>query len=102
MTVIAQSVMPASLWAATAMAAPAYAAVPAQTTTDVAIVGGGYTGLSTALHLARSGARVTVIEASEPGWGASGRNGGQIISGLKFEPDQLEREFGARLGTAMV
>jgi len=44
--------------------------------TEVAVIGGGYTGLSTALHLARRGHRVTVLEANRPGWGCSGRNGG--------------------------
>jgi len=97
-----QSVMPASLWAATACTAPTFASVAAEARTEVAVVGGGYTGLSTALHLAKAGTKVTVIESSEPGWGASGRNGGQIISGLKFEPDQLEQKFGPRLGPAIV
>lgn len=96
-----QSVLPASLWAATACASPRYHAAPG-TKADVAVVGGGYTGLSTALHLALAGQKVVIIEASEPGWGASGRNGGQIISGFKFAPDHLEEEFGLRLGPAMV
>lgn len=94
--------MPASLWTATACPAPEYHLVLPERTTDVAVIGAGYTGLSTALHLARRGVEVTVIEASEPGWGASGRNGGQIIAGLKFEPDGLEEQFGERLGKAMV
>lgn len=102
MSATVQTVLPASLWAATACAAPAYAPVQQDATADVVVVGAGYTGLSTALHLAKSGLRVHVVEASEPGWGASGRNGGQIISGLKFEPDQLEATFGPRLGPAMV
>ena len=50
---------------------------------SVAIAGGGYTGLSAALHLALLGVDVAVLEAHEPGWGASGRNGGQVIPGLK-------------------
>lgn len=102
MTVTPQSVLPASVWAATACKAPAYQPLAANRTTDMAIVGAGYTGLSTAVHLARAGLDTTVIEASEPGWGASGRNGGQIIAGLKFDPDKLEAMFGSRLGTAMV
>ncbi|MEZ5784406.1 MAG: FAD-dependent oxidoreductase [Rhizobiaceae bacterium] len=61
--------MPASLWAATACDPPAYAEVPAHAHADVAVVGAGYTGLSTALHLAKAGFRVSVVEASEPGWG---------------------------------
>jgi glycine/D-amino acid oxidase-like deaminating enzyme len=68
---------------------------------DVAVVGGGFTGLSAALHLAERGARVVVLEAQEPGWGASGRNGGQINAGLKHDPDEVERDFGAELGGRM-
>ncbi|MCJ8054641.1 FAD-binding oxidoreductase [Shinella curvata] len=102
MGVTSQAVLPASLWAATAAKAPTYAPSGSVSRADVAVVGAGYTGLSTALHLAKRGLNVLVIEASEPGWGASGRNGGQIISGLKFEPDELEREFGDRLGPVMV
>jgi gamma-glutamylputrescine oxidase len=48
---------------------------------DVAVLGAGYTGLSTALHLAQRGFKVTVLEAKRVGWGASGRNGGQIVTG---------------------
>ncbi|MCK8482727.1 FAD-binding oxidoreductase [Aliiroseovarius sp. S2029] len=51
-------------------------ALKAEARTDVAIIGGGYTGLSAALHLAQAGVGVTVLEANQPGWGASGRNGG--------------------------
>lgn len=94
--------MPASLWAATACAAPKYQDMPPERLTDVAIIGAGYTGLSTALHLARQGIEATVVEASEPGWGASGRNGGQVIAGLKADPDWLEEQFGQRLGSAIV
>src|SRR5216684_7849706 len=68
---------------------------------DVAVVGAGYTGLSAALHLAERGAEVVVLEAAEPGWGGSGRNGGQVIPGLKHEPDELERKFGAETGRRM-
>jgi glycine/D-amino acid oxidase-like deaminating enzyme len=69
--------------------------------TDVAVVGGGITGLSTALHLAEQGAGVVLLEAEEPGWGASGRNGGQVNPGLKHDPDEVEREFGRDLGGRM-
>ena len=50
---------------------------------DVCIVGGGYTGLSSALHLAERGYDVVLLEARKPGWGASGRNGGQLCSGQR-------------------
>lgn len=68
---------------------------------DVVVVGGGFTGLSTALHLAERGAKVVVLEAEEPGWGASGRNGGQVNAGLKHDPDVVERDFGPDLGRRM-
>jgi glycine/D-amino acid oxidase-like deaminating enzyme len=93
--------LPSSLWAATACASPTYSSTARDRSADVVIIGGGYTGLSTALHLAKAGAEVVVLEASEPGWGASGRNGGQIIAGLKHDPDTLDATFGTRLGSAM-
>jgi len=68
---------------------------------DVVVVGAGYTGLSAALHLAERGAEVVVLDAAEPGWGASGRNGGQIIPGLKHDPDELEHQFGHETGGRM-
>jgi glycine/D-amino acid oxidase-like deaminating enzyme len=68
---------------------------------DVVVVGGGITGLSTALHLAERGAKVVLLEAVEPGWGASGRNGGQVNPGLKHDPDQVERDHGSDLGARM-
>jgi glycine/D-amino acid oxidase-like deaminating enzyme len=68
---------------------------------DVAIVGGGFTGLSAALHLAEAGVKVALLEAEEPGWGASGRNGGQVNPGLKHDPDTVERHFGPELGRRM-
>ncbi|HEX3846026.1 MAG TPA: FAD-binding oxidoreductase [Steroidobacteraceae bacterium] len=71
------------------------------TRADVVVVGGGLTGLSTALHLAEGGAKVVLLEAEEPGWGASGRNGGQVNPGLKVDPDGIERDFGADLGRRM-
>ncbi|WP_024767239.1 FAD-dependent oxidoreductase, partial [Pseudomonas nitroreducens] len=86
--------LPPSLWAATANAGPATPALAEDKQVDVAIVGAGYTGLVTALHLARNGVRVCVLDAGEPGWGASGRNGGQVIPGLKHDPDDLRRMFG--------
>ena len=54
--------------------------------TDVCIVGAGFTGISAALHLAERGYGVTVVEANKVGWGASGRNGGQVIGGISGEP----------------
>lgn len=62
--------------------------------TEVAIVGGGFTGLSTALALARKGTDCLLLDANLAGWGASGRNGGQINPGLKFGPDSVKRDLG--------
>ncbi len=91
-----------SLWAATA--APPAATPPLDTDreADVCVVGGGFAGLSTALHLAEAGADVVLLEAREPGWGASGRNGGQVIPGLKFDPDELVAKFGPERGGDLV
>lgn len=61
---------------------------------DVCVVGGGYTGLSAALHLAQAGLNVTLIEAHRVGFGASGRNGGQLGSGQRMEQDALESLMG--------
>ncbi len=63
------------------------------TSVDVAIVGAGYTGLTAALHLAKAGKSVAVLEAHRVGWGASGRNGGQIHSGQRQEPEWFEKRF---------
>lgn len=87
--------LPPSLWAATAPAAPPTPPLMESITTDVLVIGGGYTGLSTALHLAERGTQVTVLDANDPGWGASGRNGGQVNPTLKHDPDELVSLFGA-------
>ncbi|MFC4168502.1 NAD(P)/FAD-dependent oxidoreductase [Teichococcus aestuarii] len=94
--------LPPSLYARTAAPAPDTPPLPGDTSTDVAIIGGGFTGLSTALHLAERGIPTTVLEAHEPGWGASGRNGGQVNPGLKHAPDAVEARFGPDLGRRMV
>jgi len=61
---------------------------------DIAIVGGGYTGLSAARTLARHGASVTVLERHRVGWGASGRNGGFVLPGYQPDADDLVRRYG--------
>ena len=60
---------------------------------DVCVVGGGFTGISTALHLVEKGYKVAVVEANKVGWGASGRNGGQMIGGISGE-DRLAKPLG--------
>ena len=65
------------------------------TQADVCIIGGGYTGLSCALHLAKRGYRVILLEARKIGWGASGRNGGQLGSGQRKDQIELTKSLGA-------
>ncbi len=93
--------LPPSLWAETVEEAPDTPALSADMECDLAIVGAGFTGLSAALHAARERSSVVVLEASEPGWGASGRNGGEVLPGLKLLPDEIcdlmGREAGERL-----
>ena len=61
---------------------------------DVCVIGGGFTGLSTALHLAQRGYNVQLLEAQRIGFGASGRNGGQVGQGQRLDQDELEKMFG--------
>jgi glycine/D-amino acid oxidase-like deaminating enzyme len=75
-------VKPVSYWLDTAPAGPDRTATPLPDAVDVAVVGGGLTGLSAAVHLRRKGASVAVLEAERMGWGASGRNGGMATTGL--------------------
>lgn len=93
--------LPDSLWAATAIATPETPTLKGNKKTGVAIVGGGYAGLSAALHLAEAGANVVLLEAAEPGWGASGRNGGQVVPGFKAFPHDILARFGEERGRRM-
>ena len=95
------SAPPASAWTGGAEPLPDTRPLEGDRRADVVVVGAGYTGLSAALHLAERGVEVVVLDAAEPGWGASGRNGGQIIPGLKHDPDELERRFGDETGRRM-
>ena len=89
---------PPSAWTLGAEPLPEPRSLEGDRRADVVVVGAGYTGLSAALHLAERGADVVVLDAAEPGWGASGRNGGQVIPGLKHDPDELERLAGPVTG----
>jgi glycine/D-amino acid oxidase-like deaminating enzyme len=94
--------LPASLYTDTAHPAPLTPPLEADRTVSVAIIGAGLAGLSAALRLAEMGVEVCVLEANEPGWGASGRNGGQVNPGLKFDPGELLVRFGGDLGQRMI
>ena len=85
---------PASYYAATAVPHDRFAALKGQVSADVCVVGGGFTGLSAALHLARAGLDVVLVEAHRVGFGASGRNGGQVGSGQRLEQGELEKMAG--------
>lgn len=91
-----------SLWSNTAVRTREYSALSGEVTTDLCVIGGGFTGLSTAIHAAEGGLDVAVLEAREPGWGASGRNGGQVIPGLKYDPEELIARFGPTVGERLV
>ncbi|MBW6505542.1 MAG: FAD-binding oxidoreductase [Rhodobacteraceae bacterium] len=85
---------PPSWYAATATPLAPRPALAGRISADVCIVGAGYTGLSAALHLAERGLKVVVLEAHRAGFGASGRNGGQVGSGQRLEQGELERMLG--------
>ncbi|MFS4582842.1 NAD(P)/FAD-dependent oxidoreductase [Phaeobacter sp. C3_T13_0] len=85
---------PSSWYAATATALAPFAPLQGDARADVCIVGAGYTGLSAALHLAETGRSVILLEANRVGFGASGRNGGQLGSGQRMGQDDLEGLMG--------
>lgn len=87
---------PPSIWAATAPERKITAPLTQDVEADVAIVGGGFSGLSAALHLAKRGKRVVLLEGNAVGWGASGRNNGQVIPTMTAaEPDAIAQRYGA-------
>lgn len=83
-----------SWYAASAHEAPELPPLCGSARADVCVVGGGYTGLSTALHLAERGADVVLLEAERIGWGASGRNGGHVGTGQRRAQSELEQRLG--------
>ncbi len=86
------------LWERTAPAAPKTVPLSGSVTADVVIVGGGYTGLSAALHLAERGTGVVLLEAAEIGFGGAGRNVGLINAGMWVMPDDFPKELGDEYG----
>ncbi|MFS3136782.1 NAD(P)/FAD-dependent oxidoreductase [Gluconacetobacter sacchari] len=93
--------LPASLYADTARPAVPTPELRGETRVGTVLIGGGFTALSAALHLAEAGHAVAVLEAAEPGWGASGRNGGQVNPGLKALPSEVARHFGPERGARL-
>ncbi len=85
---------PPSYYAASANAVPEPCSLEGEISCDVCIVGAGYTGLSTAIHLLEHGLDVVVLEQARVGWGASGRNGGQIVNSYSRDIDSIERSAG--------
>jgi len=88
---------PDSYYAATATPLDAFPAARGDLSCDICVVGGGFMGLSTALHLAEQGYQVTLVEAQRVGFGASGRNGGQVSGGQRIHQDDLEALVGQDL-----
>lgn len=90
-----------SYYAATADAWPPHRDIEGDYRCDVAVIGGGFTGLSAALACAERGYSVILVEAEHVGFGASGRNGGQLIPGLRWTASELEAEFGRERADAL-
>ncbi len=85
----------ASYYAASSVSQPDYPALMGEVRADVCVIGGGYSGLNTALELAERGFSVVLLEARKLGWGASGRNGGQLIRGVGHGLDQFSNVIGS-------
>lgn len=92
---------PVCLWTDQAPPSPDLGKDPLPRKTDVAIIGGGYTGLWTARQLAKLGAKPVVVERQTLCWGASSRNGGKALVGLKPPPQVLFRKYGPELGRVL-
>ncbi|MBU0464336.1 MAG: FAD-binding oxidoreductase [Proteobacteria bacterium] len=90
------------LWAKTAPALPPFNSIEGEYKTDVAIIGGGYTGLSAALHLAEDGTDALLIEAKEIGFGGAGRNVGLVNAGLWLMPSDVIARLGNELGERLI
>ena len=83
-----------SWYAASANQRLDFPALRGEASADICVIGGGYTGLSTAIHLRQRGYSVIVLEANRMGWGASGRNGGHVGTGQRADQEQLEKWVG--------
>lgn len=101
MTFNADLNMAGSYYVASAHPAPPFPSLDGEIEADLVVVGGGCTGLSAALHAAERGLKVVLLEGGKIGWGASGRNGGQIIPGLRKGAVELVRAFGRERARAL-
>lgn len=90
-----------SWYAASAHSAPLRPPLQGRIEADVCVIGAGFSGLSSALHLAERGYRVVVLEAARIGWGATGRNGGQIVNGYSRDLDTIEATYGREAAEAL-
>ncbi len=90
-----------SYYAATVNPSPARPALQGAASADVCVIGAGFTGLSTALHLAEQGYQVIVLEGAKVSWGASGRNGGQLVNGFNRDLDGIARRYGKAAAEAI-
>jgi len=90
-----------SLWEATAEPARAFPVLSGEQQADVVIIGAGYTGLSAAHHIAKSGLSPVVLEANRPGWGASGRNGGVITAKFRLSFREIDAVHGRAVAKRM-
>lgn len=93
---MSQPPFPPSVWAAVTPPGPELTPLEGDRACDAVVIGGGFTGLSTALHLAEAGVETVLLEAVAPGWGASGRNNGQVIPTLtRPDPEAIVARHGA-------
>src|SRR5699024_7943955 len=88
-------------YAASAHAASLRPVLTGRASTQVCIIGAGFSGLATALELAERGYHVVVLEAARIGWGASGRNGGQIVNGYSRDIDVIAQRYGDDAAVAL-
>jgi gamma-glutamylputrescine oxidase len=91
----------ASWYAATANPSPERPALEGEVDCDVCVVGAGFTGISSALHLVEQGFSVVVLEAARVGFGASGRNGGQIVNSYSRDMDVIDAKYGEQTARAL-
>ena len=90
------------LWAATATGKPTLSSLSGAHKADVAIIGGGYTGLSAALHLSLAGKSCILLEANDVGFGGAGRNVGLVNAGLWLMPEEVNQLVGSEHGQALI